>query len=94
MRWWEDGWKMEKLAARQGAGVPLVGRGSRAAGGCTSSSATPDWVSHGPTSHGWGGEGAGLTSHVGQVHLQLIQQHAAVRLEGHHLRDRQRGRWG
>lgn len=35
---------------------------------------------------------AGLTCHVGQVDLQLVQQDAAVRLEEHHLQARPRGR--
>lgn len=32
--------------------------------------------------------GAELTGHVGQVHLQLVEQHAAIRLEDDHLRER------
>lgn len=37
---------------------------------------------------------AGLTCHVRKIHLQLIQQHAAIRLEGHRLWGKPRGERG
>lgn len=82
---------MEKLAARRGAS------------GVSSGSARPLLPARSPLPGSpavmpprprWGRPGAGLTRHMWQVHLQLVQQDAAVGLEDHHLRARPGGQQG